>query len=162
MREVKNITELSNELTHHRYMLNQGQLQSLFKDISISEYIALYMISRSINTQNDGTGRTYLKDIAEELHLTVPKTSKMIRNLQDKALVSWLHDGNGSEGTYITITDSGIRLMEKQENVLKEYFNRVIKKFGQENMTNLLQLMAELEMVMDDELRGVGDGTNDI
>lgn len=162
MCEDKRITELSNEFTYHRYLLNQGQLQSLFKDISIPQYIALYIISRSINAQNDGTGRTYLKDIAEELHLTVPKTSKMIGNLRDKGLISWLHDGNGSEGTYITITDSGIRLMEKQEGFLKEYYGRVIEKFGQENMVNLLQLMTQFEMIMDDELKGIGDDTNDI
>lgn len=162
MREVKRITELSNELTYHRYLLNQGQLQNLFKDISIPEYTALHIISRSITDQNDSTGRAYLKDIAEELHLTVPKTSKMIGNLRDKGLVSWLHDGNGSEGTYITMTDLGIRLMEKQEGVLNEYYGRVVEKFGQENMTNLLQLMVQLETVMDDELRGIGDGANDI
>ena len=57
-----------------------------------------------------------MKDIAEELHLTIPKTSKMIGNLRDKGLVAWLHDGNGSEGIYITMTDSGIRLMEKQNS----------------------------------------------
>lgn len=162
MSEVKRITELSNELTYHRYLLNQGQQQSLFKDISVPEYIALHIISRSINAQNDGTDRIYLKDIAEGLHLTIPKTSKMIGNLRDKGLVSWLHDGNGSEGTYITITGSGIRLMEKQEGFLKEYYGRVIERFGQENMVNMLQLMAQFEMIMDDELKGIGDDTNEI
>lgn len=162
MQGIKNITELSNELTYHRYMLGQGQVQNLFQDIAIPEYIALHRISHSINAKNDCTDRTYLKDIADELRLTVPKASKMVGSLRDKGLVSWSHDGNGSEGTYITITDSGIRLMEKQEAFLKEYYSRVIEKFGQENMTNLLQLMVQLEAVMDDELKSIGDGTDDL
>ena len=52
--------------------------------------------------------------------------------------------------------------MEKQEAFLKEYYSRVIEKFGQENMTNLLQLMVQLEAVMDDELKSIGDGTDDL
>ena len=162
MYEFKNLTELSHELTYHRYMLNQGQVQSLFKDISIPEYIALHRISHSINEKNDGTDRTYLKDIADELRLTISKASKMVGNLRDKGLVSWSHDGNGSDGTYITITDSDIRLMEKQEGFLKDYYGRVTEKFGKDNMSTLLQLMIELEKVMDSELNGKGDESSDI
>ena len=157
MQGIKNITELSNELTYHRYMLGQGQVQNLFQDIAIPEYIALHRISHSINAKNDCTDRTYLKDIADELRLTVPKASKMVGSLRDKGLVSWSHDGNGSEGTYITITDSGIRLMEKQEAFLKEYYSRVIEKFGEKKLVALFSLMEELESVMDKELNEKGE-----
>lgn len=162
MQEFKNLIELTHELTYHRYMLNQGQAQNLFKDVSIPEYIALHRISNSINEKNNDTGRTYLKDIADELRLTIPKASKMIGNLRDKGLVSWSHDGDGSDGTYITITDSGIRLMEKQQGFLKEYYGRVIEKFGNDNMATLLQLMIELEKIMDSELNSEGDDLSDI
>lgn len=153
MHKVNNITELSNELTYHRYMLNQGQVHSLFKDISIQEYIALHNISLSISEKNDDSGRTYLKDIADELRLSIPQASKMIGGLRDKGLVSWAHDGNGSEGTYIIITESGLGLMHRQETFLKDYYGRVAEKFGEENLITLIGLMQQLEEAMDSELR---------
>lgn len=161
MHKVNNITELSNELTYHRYLLNQGQVHSLFKNISIQEYIALHNISLSISEKNDDSGRTYLKDIADELRLTIPQASKMIGGLRDKGLVSWTHDGNGSEGTYIIITESGLRLMQRQEAFLKDYYGRVAEKFGEDNLFTLIDLMQRLEKVMDSEL-GEGDCADDV
>lgn len=162
MHEIENISEISHELIYHRYILSRGQTQNLFKDISMPEYIALHRISNSVNGKTDGSGKVYLKEIAEELHLTVSKTSKLIGGLRDKGFVFWSHDGNGSEGTYITITESGLRLLEKQEGLLKEYYGKVIENFGQENMAKLLQLTVQLEAVMYDELKNIGDDTDEI
>ena len=159
MQRNDNISELSHELTYHWYILNNGQVQALFKDISIPEYIALHRILQ-ISEKNNGSGRAYLKDIAEELCLTISKTSKMIGNLRDKGMVSWSHDGDGSDGTYITITDSGIRFMENQENLLKDYYGKVIETFGRENMSKLIELTETLESVMVEKIKEIGDRTD--
>ena len=37
---LNNITELAHELTYQRYLLNQGQANTLFQELSIPEYIA--------------------------------------------------------------------------------------------------------------------------
>ena len=86
----------------------------------------------------------------------------MVGQLRDKGLVSWSHDGDGSEGTYIIITDSGLRQMETQEMLLKNYYSRVTERFGKEKLTALLELMIELEKVMDSELIGEGEETDGI
>lgn len=159
MHNPENLNELSHDLTYHLYMLNHGQAQVLFKDMTIPEYIALHKISH-IHEKN-GTGRTYLKDIAEELHLTILKTSKMVGGLRDKGLVCWTHDGDGSDGTYITITEAGIRFMENQEALLKRCYEKVIETFGQDNMLKLIELTAAFESVMVKELIEIGDCTDD-
>lgn len=156
MQERKDITELSNELNYHRYMLSQGEARGLFRSMSMPEYIALHRITE----KNDAAGKTYLQDIAEELHLSIPKTSKMVRKLNDKGLVNWAHDGDGSEGTYVTITESGVQLMQRQEAFLKDYYGRVIDKFGEENMITLLRLVKELEEVMESEMNWEGDDSD--
>ncbi len=161
MHEFNNITELSHELTYHRYMLNQGQVRGLFQNITIPEYIALHYILHSITEKGSGTNKAYLQDVANELRLPLSRASRMVGNLRDKGLVSWSHDGNGSEGTYITITDSGVRLLEKQEARLKDYYGRVAEKFGEENMVTLLKLMIQLERVMDSEMDSEGDEAGD-
>ena len=156
------LTELSHELTYHRYMLNQGQTGTLFRDMSIPEYIALHHVLHAINEKGGGAdSKTYLQDIADELKLSIPQTSKMVGKLRDKGLVSWSHDGDGSEGTYITLTDDGVRRTEKQEAILKDYYGRVAEKFGSENLTALLRLMIRLEEVMDEELGKKGEHRNE-
>jgi DNA-binding MarR family transcriptional regulator len=153
----KDLTELSSELTYHRYIFNQGQMAGLFGDISVPEYIALYRISHAIAQSEDGRQRTYLKEIAEALNLSVPKTSQVVSALRDKGLISWRHDGNGRDGTYVTMTASGERLMEKQEAALKNYYGQIIEKFGEDKLITLFELMKELENVMGLELNEKGE-----
>lgn len=158
MREEKelavkdDVTKLSNELTYRRYIMNKGQIQQLFKELSIPEYIALHTISSANEVSGIYMGRTYLKDLADKMQLTIRQTSKMVGSLKDKGLLSWAHDGNGSEGTYVTITERGENLLNEQETILKRYYGRVIEKYGKENLILLLQLMKQLETVMSSEM----------
>ena len=156
MQERKNFAELSNELNYHRYMLSQGEARGLFQSMSMSEYIALHRITEKDN----GSGKTYLQEIAEELHLSMPKTSKLVRKLTDKGLVIWSHDGDGREGTYVTITPTGAQAMQRQEAFLEDYYGRVIDRFGEENMVALLRLVEELEKVMEAEMNWEGDDSD--
>ena len=146
------VVELSNELTYHHYLMNRGKIREVFKKMAIPEYIALQAIeAESVNTAIY-SGRTYLRDLSERMQLTIRQTSKMVGGLEDKGLVLWSHDGNGSEGTYVTITELGRKLLEEQEQTMKVYYGNVIEKFGKENLIELLQLMKKLETVMENEI----------
>lgn len=156
------ITKLSNELTYQRYLFNRNQMKQLFQKLSVPEYIALQNISEIGKESAIYSGRTYLKDLAESMHLTIRQTSKMVGNLKDRGLLVWSHDGDGSEGTYVTITESGEALLGEHEVSLREYYKKVIGKFGEENLIKLLQLMKQLDTVMGSELEGLeGDDGND-
>ena len=148
---MNDMTEISNKITYHRYMFSKDQAEALFKDITIPEYIALEEIKGSIEN-----GKVYLKDISEKMKVSISKASKLAAGLKEKGLVEWSHDGNGSEGTYISFTDSGISAMETQEKILKDYYGRVAEKFGKERLVTLLTLMSELENVMSAELENMG------
>ena len=58
--------------------------------------------------------------------------------------------GDGRDGTYVVITDSGVRAMERQANILNAYYSRVIEAFGYENLKNLLEQISHLESVMNE------------
>ena len=73
----------------------------------------------------------------------------------------WSHDGNGSEGTYVTITEAGEKLLEQQQVLFKDYYGRVIKKFGKENLIQLLNMMKQLETVMSSELEEMEEQEDD-
>ncbi|MBO5291788.1 MAG: MarR family transcriptional regulator [Lachnospiraceae bacterium] len=160
MKEKENVREIDNlahELIYRRYLMNQDQRQKLFAKLGMPEYIALHMIAAAGEVSEIYSGRTYLKELADKLQLTIRQTAKMTGALRDRGLVSWSHDGDGSEGTYVTITELGQELLNEQEGILRAYYSRVIRKYGKENLILLLQLMKQLETVMSSEMEGEED-----
>lgn len=155
------ILKLSNELMYRRYLLNKDQLRSFFKELSIPDYIALHIIQETEEFTEIYERRTYLKDLAEKMQMTIRQTSKLVGNLRDRGLLLWSHDGNGSEGTYVTITESGKKLLKNQEQILRDYYGKVIEKYGKENLIQFLRLVKELETVMSSELERMEDACED-
>ena len=156
-----NITKLSNELTYRTYIMNRDQIWKHFSSLSMSEYIVLNRISELERTSEIYPGKIYLKELAENMRLTIRQMSKMAGNLRDRGLITWSHDGNGNEGTYLSITDSGQKLLEENQKMIKDYFGRVIEKFGNENLVELLQLMKQLDTIMQGELEETMEETKD-
>ena len=150
--EKNEVTMLSNELTYRRYLMNRGKVRGLFREVTIPEYIALHMIDTENENSKVHSGRTYLKDLSEKMQMTIRQTSKLIGELKERGLVWWSHDGNGSDGTYVTVTETGKKLLYVQENILREYYGNVIEKFGKQNLMDLLQLMKQLDMIMSCEI----------
>lgn len=143
--------ELTNSLIYHRYLMHDGQLRRYFKDLNIPEYLTLHMIAESSAGEEGAPGKIYLRELSGKLQLSIRQSSRVIRALRDKGLVTWAHDGNGRDGTYVSLTAAGSRLMGEQEERLKDYYGRVIEAYGKDNMLRLLQMMEELEAVMTSE-----------
>lgn len=143
------ILKLGNELILRRYLFNKTQIS---QGLNIPDYIAMQIIRETRSKEEIYAGKTYLRDLSEKMQLTIRQTSKLIGNLKERGLVVWSHDGNGSDGTYVTITKEGDELVERQQAVLKEYYERVIGKFGRDNLIQLLNLMKQLEIIMGSEL----------
>lgn len=152
---TKDIETLSNELTYRRYIFTKDQINNIFGNLNVRDYIALHIIKETEAGEEIYSGRTYLKDLAEKMQLTIRQISQMVGGLKEQGLVLWSHDGDGSEGTYVTITEAGKELLQKDENALKDYYGKVIEKYGKDNMIQLLHLMKQLETVMSSELEGM-------
>ncbi len=133
-------------------MSKKEELRRLCKEINVPEYIVLHNISTAGEISEINPGRTYLQELADKMQLSIRQTAKMVGELKDRGLLLWSHDGNGSEGTYVTITEMGQSILEEQENILRNYYGRVVKKYGKENFVLLLQLMKQLENVMHSEI----------
>ncbi|MGN0482312.1 MAG: MarR family winged helix-turn-helix transcriptional regulator [Lachnospiraceae bacterium] len=150
--------KLGNELTIRRYLLNKEQGNRV---LSVPDYIALHTIKETANQEEIYVGRTYLKDLSEKMQLSIRKTSNMVGNLKNRGLVAWSHDGNGSDGTYVTITELGEQLLEQQQSFFEKFYGRVIDKFGKDNFIQLLNLMKQMETVMSSELEEMEGGMKD-
>lgn len=139
------VLKLGNEFTLRRYLFNKPQVSQVLNE---ADYILLHIIMETAREHEIYEGKTYLKDLSEKMMLTIRQTSKLISKLKERGLVKWSHDGDGNEGTYVTITDEGRRLMEQQQAVYTEYYGNVIHKFGKDNLIELLNLMKQLETIM--------------
>lgn len=151
MEENKKETDalkLGNELTLRRYLFNKTKAS---RQINEADYIVLHIIRDAAKEQEIYEGKTYLKDLSEKMELTIRQTSKLAGRLSEQGLVKWSHDGDGNEGTYVTLTEQGTKLLEQQQDIYKEYYGNVIEKFGRDNLIELLNLMKQLETVMHSE-----------
>ncbi len=155
------ILELSNELIYRAYSMSRNQVRKHMYELDFRDYIALRRILSLTSPEGIYSGRAYLKDLAKNMNLSIRQTSKMAKELKNRGLVTWSHDGDGSEGTYLFITDAGRELVAQNEDILRRYYGSIIEKYGREDMLNLLQMMKRLETVMQDELKAMEGGEPD-
>ncbi|MGM9549326.1 MAG: MarR family transcriptional regulator [Faecousia sp.] len=157
MNNHSEVAKLAYELTYHRYLLNKDMAHDLFTELTVSDYIALHSIAGIASDQPAAPERTYLKDLADQLEMPIHSASSMVRKLKERGLVLWSHTGDGSDGTYVIITDSGIQAMQRQEKILNDYYSRVIEKYGYDNLVYLLKQIDHLENVMDEAFTKEGE-----
>ena len=139
------INKLAYDLTYQRYLLNKDKANYLFNDLSVGDYVVLHTVLCFED-------KAYLEKLGEKLNLSISKMSNVATNLMNRGLVIWSHDGDGSEGTYLTVTETGLKLMDKQEDKLKNYYERVINRFGLKNTVDLIGKMTALETIMEEEM----------
>ena len=151
---------LAHEITYRRYLLSKDDAKSMFRDINIAEYIVLHFMFEQTESDSIYSDRIYLSEISEKLNLPIRKTSKLIREMSGKNLISWDHDGDGKDGTYVTLTEHGRTVFSETDNRLKDFYTKVLQKFGREKIIQLLQLMKEFDSVMRTELEQMEE-TND-
>ena len=158
---TEDIVELTNELTFRRHRFNQEDVATFFHNVSIRDYLGLSTIRRIGRENSIYEGKTYLKELAERMQISIHQTSKMVQSLTRRGFLIWSHDGDGSDGTYVMLSEEGARKLDEQKNALENFYGTVIRKFGKENMIELLQLMKQLDTVISGEIESIEEGVND-
>lgn len=146
---------LANSLASHSFKTGREYTKKLFQKMSTADYVAMWILSRSMENEV-GDSKIYLEDIARTLKLSMGKVSKIVKELQERGLVKWKHDGAGEEGTYIVITENGISSVKKQQKILEKFYKTVIEEYGEEQFVRLLGQIAELEEIMNRVIDEIG------
>ena len=132
-------TDLSNEILFSRILLDRNSLNWLLKDMLPGEYMILVMTGKM--------EKAYLRSLEYLTKYNMPSISKLAGRLKNKGLVIWTHDGDGSEGTYLMLTDTGKARLQEMEEITARHYARVIDHFGEEKMrefTSMARRIAEL------------------
>ena len=155
MRKNFNLTDISsiaNEAIFLSYRFNHLNIGRFFGEMSVMDYTAVWIMSKK-----HGEKKVYLTDIAAELNMPLATVTKLAKSLTAKGLVTWTHDGNGEDGTYLQITERGTNIAAKQQQKLKDFYETVIEKFGRDNFVEWLTATSELTDVMTKEIKKRGD-----
>ncbi len=128
-------------------------LNKIFGKMSTTDFVFMWMFTQHV--QNTGEDRLYLSEIAKRLKLPMRKVTQIVKALKAKGLVQWKFDGTGEEGTYILFTEGSAADTLEQEEILKEFYHRVIVSYGEENFIQLLGELAKLEEVVRAEIDGM-------
>ena len=150
------ILKICDEIALRKYHFSKSGLSA---GVELIDYIALLVVEEEASLAEIYGGRVYLREISDKMHIPIRQASSRIGHLRDRGLVNWGHDGDGSEGTYVTLTDSGREFLVAQRSHLAKYYSGVIQRFGISNLMSLLNLMKQMETVIEVELEegGVDD-----
>ena len=129
-------------------------MRRLFQKNASDEYALIWLLSKHM--KDSGSEKIYLKDMVREMNLPLPKVTAIARSLQNKGLVTWTHDGNGEEGTYIMLTELAVSSVRTRRQTLRSYHQRVVSAFGEERFLHLIGEIAQLEEILKQEAEKVG------
>lgn len=129
------------------YMKKREHLKKVFGKMSLPDFVMLQSIFVLAEKSSYEDKRIYLKILAENMELSIPEMSKVVTLLQDKGYVIWKHDADSHEGTYITVSQSGMRLFQEQRQLLQEYLGSVMEEYGRENTQEFLTMLGKFEEI---------------
>lgn len=130
-------------------------IRKLFHKVSVLDYAIMWFLADKAEGA-DGKRKFYLKELSESSGIHMHIITEMVRQLRDKGLVEWKHDGSGENGTYIRITETGLQAVTEQCDILKKFHNNVIGRFGSERFIKLLNEMSAFEDIMSEEIEKEG------
>ncbi|MCD8231571.1 MAG: helix-turn-helix domain-containing protein [Clostridiales bacterium] len=155
----EDLLTLANRMIHLRYSIDSHHMDRVFREISIADYMVLYSLSKRMGINQPET-KVYLSEMSKELDIPISRVSRMVQNLQNKGYVYWEHD---SQGTYIYMSEIGSEVMIKQQQILRQFFGKVIDRLGMDEFIQTLDMMYQVEVIMESEAAKlvVDDGSSE-
>ncbi|MDD6334361.1 MAG: hypothetical protein PUB04_07895 [Clostridia bacterium] len=137
---------LSTELIFQRFLMDKERRNNFYNGLELADYIALKVMEKDCI---DGKDKTYLKDLATFMRISIPQASSIASSLKDMGYALWKHDGKGTEGTYLVFTDNGRDFLKNREDNNREYYGNVIAELGEEKTAKILEDMKALVNAME-------------
>lgn len=138
--------DLFNELMFKKFAVDRSHLIHKMMGLSVSEYVVLFAIEEHLRLDNKD--RIYVKDIANHFNISLMETSKIVDELQEQGLVQRAYQGDGSAGTYVSLTEDGKVACEKQRKAVVKKYHYVVDQFGKDRLVELLRMLEDLDKII--------------
>jgi DNA-binding MarR family transcriptional regulator len=90
-----------------------------------------------------GSEPVYVSSIVSELDISGPAVSKMLKNLEEKQLISRRTDASDRRNTVVALTDKGRKVKAQADEIAACFFSKVTEKFGKDNLDKLKTLLTQ-------------------
>ncbi|HNP64585.1 MAG TPA: homoprotocatechuate degradation operon regulator HpaR [Woeseiaceae bacterium] len=91
-------------------------------------------------------------EIAERCAILLPSLSRILQNLERRALVRRKTDRKDQRRSLVSITPKGVRLVEKIAPISEERYQHITQKFGEQRLSDLYDMLGQLiECLENDE-----------
>ena len=98
-------------------------------------------------------------ELARRTFLLGPSLTRILGNLEDRALIARLADSNDNRRSQVELTTAGRVLYEQIAPASEDQYVQIEASFGRDRLRGLLEELAELEHLLNEELVSV-DGQN--
>lgn len=136
---------------HMMQSIRQMNMDKIFSDVSKGEFLHMHRIYNDSQENPESQGLR-LSVIAHELKVSAPAVSRMMRSLENKGYVTRKKDIYDRRSSYLCLTDEGLRTFKHVSGNLHLLTDAVFEKFGDKNITRLLELWEQLYGIMSSEL----------
>ena len=90
-----------------------------------------------------------MSDLADKLQITKQQLSKLINDLEDKALVERIHDTANRRRVYIRISPCGLEAMERLKETMLETTIAALHIYNEEELETLNSCLESLTPLME-------------
>lgn len=134
--------------TFHRFgHFNMGVL---FDDLSRREFMTLEVLRH-----HQGENGLSVSELAEELRVSSPAVSRMLRTLENKGFVERKVDGADRRNTWVYLTENGKNSCLDANQRMNDFFCGIVEEMGVEKMQQLFHLWLDLSDAIEKELETV-------
>ena len=136
--------DLFNELMFQKFAVDRTSLIHRMMGLSVLAYVALFYIEEE--TRLDDQDKVFVRDLSDHLTISMMETAKIVDELQEQELVDRAYEGDGSEGTYVYLTEHGKAACNKQRCAVVKKYRHVVEQFGKDRLVELLRMLEDLDL----------------
>lgn len=130
--------------------LKNIRLGEILADLSFGEFMTLGAIDRF--SSDKGGKLVTVAVLSEAARTSVPAMSRTLKNLEEKKFVERITDKTNRRNTNVMMTELGGQVFEKNVVIMKEYMQRVISHFSDEELELFIALHKKFVQYCIEEL----------
>lgn len=122
----------------------------MFRDISRADFFAMNQIYHYMKDHPESPG-IYASRIAAQAHVSRAAVSRQLQQLENRGWIVRQTDPSSKRNVFVSLTEEGKTVIERQHEEGDEFFRRVIDRVGEDRMRQALELFRDIVCAMEQE-----------
>lgn len=146
MNNSKNYDDAINRILYPKKL----PVSLLFDGVSCAEHMLITTFIRY--EEHNGGRHITINELANELDVSVPAVSKMLKNLESRNIVERQQDKLCRRNTFVKITAVGNTLFKKNQEKIRHLTMRILDKFTEQEIELMNSMHDKVSNVIEAEL----------